>query len=207
MTDKSDSFVLLGTGSLFSSTVAASLLQNHFLPQAYIQAGDQPKATGSEFESIDILIQPARNGIQQLLQNHSVPFLYHGNIKMVEYLERLNIDFILVACWPEELGDKVLNAVNKAALNLHPSLLPDYRGRNPIDDQIADGNRNFGVSLHLLTDVLDGGDIVFQRKLKAPDSASRTEIEALCAKQGAGLFIRAMQEYHQPGWELISQHN
>lgn len=74
-----------------------------------------------------------------------------------------DIDFIISCCFDRIFSDKVLTYPKIAALNLHPSLLPKYRGVKPLENSIIKENET-GVTLHKLTKELDAGDIVIQKK-------------------------------------------
>lgn len=73
----------------------------------------------------------------------------------------MNVDLALVATYHRILPKKFLKAV-PLALNMHPSLLPDYPGRNPFLATIWNGEDLTGITVHRLTERIDGGDIVLQ---------------------------------------------
>lgn len=125
--------------------------------------------------------------------------------KLLHQLSGLVIDFILVACWPYKLSGEVYQLANKAAMNLHPSLLPKYRGANPVEKQINRGERNLGVSLHLLSDEFDSGKIVKQAKFKLSMEPDRESIEQQAADLGAELYIEASREFGSPYWRPVKQ--
>jgi methionyl-tRNA formyltransferase len=116
-----------------------------------------------------------------------------------------SIDFLLVACWPYLISPTLIASAAKAALNLHPSLLPMYRGPDPVTRQIECGERSPGVTVHLLSREFDAGDIVAQARLpaKAP-VAERTRFECEAARLGSKLFIEAINRYDE-GWQTQAQ--
>ena len=78
-------------------------------------------------------------------------------------LEKQNIEFGILAWWPNILKGKILNITKRGWLNFHPSFLPFNRGKNPnfwclVDETIC------GVSLHFIDEGIDTGNIVAQRK-------------------------------------------
>jgi methionyl-tRNA formyltransferase len=77
--------------------------------------------------------------------------------------ERLAPDLVLSVFFRDMLPGRVLGAARQAALNLHPSLLPAYRGRAPINWALVNGERQTGVTLHHMIGRADAGDIVGQR--------------------------------------------
>ena len=120
-------------------------------------------------------------------------------------LRQRGIDFILVACWPYLIDAVLIESASSAALNLHPSMLPRYRGPDPLALQLADGNRRFGVSLHLLSQRFDRGDIVLQSQLdEVCAEPDREWLQNSCAQLGCSLFIEALNSY-DAGWNLTRQ--
>lgn len=74
-------------------------------------------------------------------------------------------------------------------LNLHPSLLPKYRGASPIESAILNGDTEFGVSIMKLVLAMDAGPIYYQTTLKLDKTTTKTEIYAALAKTGATWLI------------------
>ncbi len=90
------------------------------------------------------------------------------------------------------LPDKVLSAASLAALNLHPSLLPKYRGRAPVNWVLVNGERETGVTLHHMVARADAGDIVAQRAVAIEDSDTALTLYHKLVPIGAAL----VREYH-----------
>jgi methionyl-tRNA formyltransferase len=75
------------------------------------------------------------------------------------------LDLLLVATYHRILGERIVESV-KCALNIHPSLLPSYRGPNPFFWVLRNGEAKTGLTIHHLSTVIDGGAIVWQRALE-----------------------------------------
>ena len=78
---------------------------------------------------------------------------------------KLNADIILVGTWREKLKKEIIDLPTIAAINVHPSLLPKYRGPNPYIQTILHGETQSGVTFHLMTPELDKGPILAQQKV------------------------------------------
>ena len=128
-----------------------------------------------------------------------------SEIELSHQIKSLKAEFLLVACWQKLLSNEVLNSVSKAALNLHPSLLPKYRGVDPIGEQLLAKDYNFGISLHLLNEHFDKGDIVLQKPLNIKTPYLRHGINNLSAETGAYLFIEALKLNSTTEWVLTKQ--
>jgi methionyl-tRNA formyltransferase len=194
-------FIVLGTGGVFTYHVLRSLIGHQFLPLAYLQYGASPQCSSIA----EIEIEQPETALVQMLEDHAIPVYYTSERRLVPLVEEQLADYLLVACWPALLPAEVISSVSIAALNLHPSLLPAYRGIDPVGDQLLTSDPCFGVTLHLLNARLDEGDIVLQQALGAPGQTDKTGIEAIAAAVGAGLFIQAVQSQVDPGWVLTSQ--
>lgn len=198
-------FVVLGIGGAFTFNVIKTLTDQEYYPLAYFQSGAEPQRQKNKFAGIELeIIQPS-NELNELLETHSIPVYFQSKGDMAKRIQQLQAEFLLVACWPELLSGKVLNSVSKAALNLHPSLLPLYRGADPIQKQLDVNDFNFGVTLHLLNNQFDAGDIVLQQSIHVGKHPEKTMIEIESARKGATLFIQAINTHLYPGWILINQ--
>ena len=138
----------------------------------------------------------------------SIPIAYAPPARQSQCARLLRqeaLDFLLVACWPYRIEKNIIDSVIKAALNLHPSLLPAYRGADPISRQLECGEHRLGVSLHMLSQHFDRGDIVARSLISAaPSELDRQGLERQTARRGCELFIDAINRY-DAGWQLQSQ--
>lgn len=76
---------------------------------------------------------------------------------------KLNADVILVGTWGEKLKKSIINLAKLATINVHPSLLPKYRGPNPYLQAIKHREKESGVTFHLMDENFDTGAILLQR--------------------------------------------
>jgi methionyl-tRNA formyltransferase len=114
-------------------------------------------------------------------------------------LADLQPDLIVVACFPYIFPPTLLELPRYGCLNLHPSLLPAYRGPLPLFWMARQGERRAGVTLHFLDEALDTGDIVAQTAFDWPDGISGVDLERRCAEEGAKLLPAALQQLAQGG--------
>lgn len=100
-------------------------------------------------------------------------------------------DRLCTACFPWRLPGPWLAAGALEGLNIHPSLLPEWRGPAPLFWQLR-ANAATGVSVHRLEDRLDAGAIVAQEPVRLPDGIRTGPAEARLADAGARLLARAL---------------
>ncbi len=104
-----------------------------------------------------------------LAKDYNIPVYYPENIndrKWVDLLKDLSPDVILSCYFRQMIKEEILSVSRIAAVNLHGSLLPKYRGRCPVNWQLVHGERVSGVTLHHMVVKPDAGDIVGQEAVQ-----------------------------------------
>lgn len=91
-------------------------------------------------------------------------------------LIKLNVDLIIVGTWKELLEPQTFNIPKIAAINVHPSLLPEYRGPNPYLQTILNGEEYSGVTIHLIDKNYDTGAILKQEKIPIYENDTSKEL-------------------------------
>jgi methionyl-tRNA formyltransferase len=102
-------------------------------------------------------------------------------------LHELEPSLVVVACLAWRLGP----AFWDRAVNVHPSLLPAFRGPDPLVWQYRAGAPT-GVSVHFVSREIDAGDLVAQAAVEIPDDATHHEAEALLGRVGGRLLAEAL---------------
>ncbi len=93
-----------------------------------------------------------------------------------------------MSCYSKRLPDEIINLADKGCFNMHPSLLPKYRGPEPIFWQMKAADE-VGVSWHYVNTDFDAGAIVAQQNFLPYDGMTHIEISSLAAAKGADLMI------------------
>ncbi len=200
-----NSFALLASGANFSCEVLQALLHNHHSPKLLILP-EYPPAQSPLIQDNEIISSAPERRIFEQAQGIDVGYAPETEQEdCASLIRQYAIDFLLVACWPYLIDRPLIESAAKATLNMHPSLLPDYRGSNPIDQQLEQQESRFGVTLHLLNQHFDKGDIIAQAELAdVGENPDRLYLEHRSAALGARLFIEAIKAYGQ-GWKPIRQ--
>lgn len=102
-------------------------------------------------------------------------------------------DVMCVACFSRHIPRAILAIPRLGCLNVHPSLLPDNRGPEPLFWTFRLGCERSGVSIHLMNEGLDTGDIVAQEAIELPEGISYAELEAQTAELGGTLLVEAVK--------------
>jgi methionyl-tRNA formyltransferase len=101
-------------------------------------------------------------------------------------------DAVVVAAYGLILPKAVLNVPPKGFLNLHPSLLPRWRGAAPVERAIMAGDTETGVMVMRVEEGLDAGPVALTERIPIGPQASAGEISHRLAHLGAGLMVRAL---------------
>jgi len=123
---------------------------------------------------------------------------------IVEQCKKIPIDVILMSCYGKRLPDELVKLASKGCFNMHPSLLPQYRGPEPIFWQMKDAS-DIGVSWHRVIHDLDAGDIVIQQKVLLDDGLDYAQINQTLAEKGAELMMMLLSELSADGLVTTAQ--
>ena len=85
--------------------------------------------------------------------------------KIIKKLRESDIELIIMAGWMKIVTEKFINSVNNKIINLHPSLLPSFKGKNPIKDALENGSLITGCSVHYVVPEVDSGELIIQGAL------------------------------------------
>lgn len=105
----------------------------------------------------------AKLGVEFLIQTSQNTSAFAG---FQDRLRSLNPNLFLSHSYSMKIPEKILRLVAHNAVNVHWSLLPKNRGANPLQWALIKGEKRTGITLHYMTDTLDGGDIVAQMALE-----------------------------------------
>ncbi len=105
-------------------------------------------------------------------------------------------DVICVACFSKRIPRAILDIPHLGCLNVHPSLLPANRGPEPLFWTFREGDRQTGVTIHLMDEGMDTGPVVAQEPIEVPDGIDYAQLEAQCAELGGKLLARSVLDLY-----------
>ena len=103
-------------------------------------------------------------------------------------------DVACVACFPKRIPAALLGVPRRGFLNVHPSLLPHYRGPYPLFWMLRHGERRFGVTIHFMDEKWDSGDIAAQAEVDLPDGITGEEADSTLSQYGAELLLAVLHQ-------------
>ena len=158
-------------------------------------------ASNSEFNIV------TSNSIQSLAFNNSIPLISLNNnyLNSTSQIAETNPDVIIVSCYARRLPQSILSLARKGSFNVHPSLLPKFRGPNPLFWQLREGVKEYGITLHHMTNDFDAGDIISQQKVNIDDGLYIDYITDMLASQAANLIIDTLGDIESESLVELTQ--
>ena len=113
--------------------------------------------------------------------------------EIVRRLDAAGVELVCLAGYMRIVGDELLGAYGGRIVNVHPSLLPAFRGAHAIEQALQYGVKVFGVTIHWVDATLDGGCIIAQRAF-AYEGDEAAELERMVHRTEHPLYIETIQK-------------
>ena len=153
--------VFFGTPE-FAAIILEKLINAGYVPEAVVCNPDRPVGRKKIITPPPTKVLAEKYGIKI----HQPETLANSKFE----IRNSKLDFFVVAAYSQIIPKEILSIPRLGAIGVHPSLLPKYRGSSPIQSAILNGDEETGVSLYLMDDKMDHGQILSQRKLEFPIS-------------------------------------
>lgn len=137
--------------------------------------------------------------VKELAQELNIPVLTPSRMKDEALLERLNsekADFFVVVAYGKILPKEILDMPKFGCINIHASLLPEYRGAAPIQWSIIDGKKKTGITTMLMDEGLDTGDILKQYELPIADNETGGSLFEKLALLGGEAIVDTIDNFN-----------
>lgn len=115
--------------------------------------------------------------------------------KIIQHLEANKIDLIALAGFMRMLSPEFVNRYKNQILNIHPALLPSFKGTEAIKDAFTYGVKVTGVTVHFVDEKMDHGPIILQSAVKIEEDDTLESLEAKIHKVEHKLYPQAIQLY------------
>lgn len=119
--------------------------------------------------------------------------------ELVSYLEKYRIDFLFLLGYQHIIREPLLSQYADRILNIHPSLLPSFRGRKAIQQAMSYGVKITGITTHLIDKELDKGKILCQRCIRIRDGESFEELDLRFVEEGKKIIEDTFNEISDYG--------
>lgn len=144
-----------GTGTNFEA-IARACADGVLDAEVAVMVCDKPGAA--------VIEKAARYGIDTFVfspKAYANKAAYEGEI--VKVLDAKDIALVCLAGYMRIVGETLLKAYEGRIINIHPSLLPSFKGAHAVEDAVAYGVKVYGITIHWVNADLDGGKIIAQR--------------------------------------------
>ena len=122
------------------------------------------------------------------------PAKLRENKEIIDIIKNINPDAICVVAYGKIIPKEILEIPKYGCINVHPSLLPKYRGPAPIQWAILNGDEKTGVTTMYLDEGMDSGDIILQEETKIDNNETSGELWDRLSKVGAKLLVKTLKE-------------
>ena len=180
--------VFFGTPQ-FAVYVLEELEKAGVVPSLIVTAPDRPKGRGL------VLTPPP---VKDWALARDIAYLQPEKLAGDDLDVLLNTewDLFIVAAYGKILPEPLVHAPTHGTLNVHPSLLPKFRGASPIESQILADERTVGVTIMKLDKEMDHGPIVSQASITLDEWPIRArDLEELLAREGGALLAETLEPY------------
>lgn len=191
--------VFMGTPDFARDSLEAIHNAKHEIP-AVVTVPDKPKGRGMKLIPCEVKEYAIEKGIKVYQ-----PEKLRENKEIVDILKNINPDVICVVAYGKIIPKEILEIPQYGCINVHPSLLPKYRGSAPIQWAILNGDKETGVTTMYLDEGMDSGDIILQTKTKINKDETSGELWNRLSKIGADLLIKTLEKIEDKTAPRIKQ--
>lgn len=179
--------VFMGTPDFARDSLEAIYNAGHEI-SAVVTVPDKPKGRGMKLIPCEVKEYAIENNIEVYQ-----PEKLRDNKEIVKILKDINPDVICVVAYGKIIPKEILEIPKYGCVNVHPSLLPKYRGSAPIQWAILNGDKETGVTTMYLDEGMDSGDIILQTETKINKDETSGELWDRLSKIGAELLVETLE--------------
>jgi len=181
---KNTAIFISGRGSNLKSLIKYSNKKNSLI-KIMLVISNNPDAKGLKYAS------------KSKIKIHGIKFKNKSNFenKSLKLLKKYNIDLLCLAGFMKILSSRFIKKFSKPILNIHPSLLPKYKGLNTHERAIQNKDQFAGASIHKVTEKLDSGKVILQKKVKILKSDNVRSIEKKVLKIEHEIYPKAIHKF------------
>ncbi|RYZ76098.1 MAG: methionyl-tRNA formyltransferase, partial [Proteobacteria bacterium] len=181
--------LFLGTPEFAATSLRRMIDDSRFEIAAVISQPDRPAGRKMQLKA---------SPVKELALAHGLPVFTPETVNTEEFraqLAALNVESAAVVAFGQILGQKFLDLFPKGCVNVHGSLLPEWRGAAPIQRAVMNGDKESGVALQIVVKKLDAGPLLGVRRLKLDDEINALQLHDALKDLGADLLANDYVDY------------
>ncbi len=180
--------VFFGSGD-FAHLVLKNLIQSGINIELVVTAADKPAGRGRKPKPTPVKKLALQHGLRCITPES--PNRGHG----FDEIKATEPDFFVLTDYGKIISSRLLRVPRKAPLNIHPSLLPAYRGAAPLERAMMACEKVTGVTIMVMDTGIDTGPILLQESVEIGEAETKGELALRLAELGTELVIRAIEEF------------
>lgn len=171
--------------SFFAERILSSLIEERYNIISVYTQPDKKSGRNNEVK---------KGLVKSLAEQHKIPVIQPDRLDeaAVEEIKNQKPDIIIVASYGKILPKTILEIPGFKCVNIHPSLLPKWRGPSPIQNALLAGEEGTGTSIMIMDEKMDTGDILSQRKVPIEKHETASELIRKLAAESASLLIETL---------------
>ena len=178
---KKTPIIFFGTED-FSAVSLQKLIDEGFKIAGIITKPDSRKGRGQKFQAPKV---------KQTGEKFNIPVLQPQKMsEITDFVKKFEKPAGVLVSFGRIIPQEIIDLFAPAIVNVHPSLLPKYRGSSPIESAILNGDEKTGVSLMKLSKEMDAGDVYSQEEIELSKTETASDLYKTCGEIGAEMLVR-----------------
>ena len=178
---KKTPIIFFGTED-FSAVSLQKLINEGFEIGGIITKPDSRKGRGQKLQTPKV---------KQIGEKFNIPVLQPQKIsEITDFVKKFEKPAGVLVSFGRIIPQEIIDLFTPAIVNVHPSLLPKYRGPSPIESAILNGDEKTGVSLMKLSKEMDAGDVYSQEEIELSKTETASGLYKTCGEIGAEMLVR-----------------
>ena len=189
--------VFFGT-PYFSSCILKAILNTNFEVKCVVTSADSKSGRGNKLKSCHLKNYCVENNIDYLSP------IDLNSPQFIENLKLFKADLFIVVAF-KKLSKSIFELPKIGTINLHTSLLPEYRGASPINWVLINNEKKTGVSIFFINDKIDQGDIISQYVINLKSDTTAAQLHNKMIKVGSELMIDTINNIFSNTFNITTQ--
>ena len=183
--------VFMGTPDFAKESLEAVYNAGHEI-LAVVTNPDRPKGRGMK-----LVASPVKEfALEKKLKIYQ-PEKVKNNVEFIEEIKRFKPDVICVVAYGKILPKEILEISKFGCINVHGSLLPQYRGAAPIQWAVLNGDKKTGVTTMYMDTGMDTGDMILKEEIEIGEDDTTGDVWEKLSKIGANLLVKTLKQIEE----------
>lgn len=183
--------VFMGTPDFAKESLEAVYNAGHEI-LAVVTNPDRPKGRGMK-----LVASPVKEfALEKNLKIYQ-PEKVKNNVEFIEEIKRFKPDVICVVAYGKILPKEILEISKFGCINVHGSLLPQYRGAAPIQWAVLNGDKTTGITTMYMDTGMDTGDMILKEKIEIGEDDTTGDVWEKLSKIGADLLVKTLKQIEE----------